>query len=124
MPEALVVNEPTPTPPPAVAGRPRLRIDTYSISVKKVRYGEDFVLDVSLDNAGGSTAHGLQVTFTSTDLLILTDGGVITADDLGISGKDNFGVRLTAAAPLTNKIWVSTDMTVSYVDDKGAALYR
>lgn len=119
LPNAFHVLSPTPTPP--LPGRPIIKIDDYSISVKKVRYGEDFTLEMSLDNAGGSTARSMTVTFASTDLLMISNGGVIAAGDLGTAGKANFGQRISAAAPLTDKIWVSLDMTVAYTDDKGTA---
>jgi hypothetical protein len=118
---ALEVVSPTPTPPPPVSGRPQVVIDTYSTSVDLVRYNQDFTFNVSLDNAGGSTAHGLQVSFTSTDLLMLKNGGIVAAGDLGVVGKAGVSQTMTAAAPLTGLTRVSLDMTVSYSDDKGAA---
>ena len=120
-PEALKVFAPTPTAPPAVIGRPQIIIETYSISVDRVRYNQDFNLSVSLDNAGGSTAHSLQVSFASTQLLMLNTGGIIAAGDLGVAGKSKFAQKMTAAASTTDLTRVSVDMTVAYTDDKGAA---
>ena len=58
-PNALHVFAPTPTPIPSptpMPGRPQIVIDQTTINVHLVRYGQDFTLNVSLDNAGGSTA--------------------------------------------------------------------
>jgi len=77
-------------------------------------------LKVSLDNAGGSTAYGLQVTFASPDLLMLVNGGIVAAGDLGVVGKANLSQPMTAAAPLIGLNRVSLDMTVAYSDEKGA----
>ncbi len=121
----ILVTAPTPTPSPTptvtpvVSGRPQIVIDTYSLSVTAVKYNQDFNLNVSLDNAGGSTAHGMQVTFTSTDLLMLNNGGIVAAGDLSVVGKAGVSQTMTAAAPLVNLTRVSFDMTVSYNDDKG-----
>ncbi len=125
LPAGLTVVAPTPTPEPtstpAPFARPQIVIDTYSLSVNSIRYGQDFTLDMSLDNAGGSTAYGIQVTFTSSDLLMLKNGGVVGAGTLGVVGKANFGQKMTAAASLSGLTRVSVDMNVSYYDDKGAA---
>ena len=52
-PVPLMVTAPTPTPSPLPTARPQIVIDTYSLSVDYVRYGQDFSLDMSLDNSGG-----------------------------------------------------------------------
>ena len=121
----LTVVEPTPTPPATPTAnpysRPQIVIDTYSISVDAVRYGQDFNLNMSLDNAGGSTAYGIQVTFTSSDLLMLKNGGVVVAGSLGVVGKSNFSQTMTASAILVSQSRVSLEMDVSYYDDKGTS---
>ncbi len=105
----------------APTGRPQIVIDQYVCSVSIVRYGQDFKLDVSLDNAGGTTAYGMQVLFSSADLIMLQTGGVKALGNLGIAGKSNFSQMLTASHPFADAGMVSLDMTVSYVDDKGTA---
>jgi hypothetical protein len=95
-------------------------IGKYSLSVDSIRYGQDFNLKMSLVNAGGSTAYGIQVTFTSIDLLMLVNGGVVGAGNLDVAGKVNFSQTMTAAAPLWGVSRVSVEMNVNYYDDKGA----
>ena len=124
--DPLIITEPTPTPIPSSTAtplpyvRPQVVIDTYSLSVDSVRYGQDFSLSMSLDNAGGSTAYGLQVSFTSSDLVMLNNGGIISAGDLGVIGKAKFSQSMTAAAALSGVTRVGLEMTVSYSDDKNA----
>jgi hypothetical protein len=121
--DGLTIIEPTPTDVPTQTPvpfvRPQVVIFTYSINVSSVRYGQDFVMRMSLDNAGGSTAYGLQVTFNSADLLMLGNGGVVVTGDLGVVGKAEFSQKLTAAASLSGKDHVSLDMNVNYYDEKG-----
>jgi hypothetical protein len=116
---------PTPTPSPTATAlpyaRPQIKIDTYSLSVDSIRYGQDFNLSMSLDNAGGSTAYGIQVTFTSSDLLMLKNGGVVGVESLGVVGKANFSQTMTAVASLVGVSRVSVEMNVNYYDDKGTA---
>ncbi len=126
----LTIVAPTPTPLPSSTplptsttipfARPQIVIDTYTLSVPAVRYGQDFTLEMRLDNAGGSTAYGIQVTFTSTNLLMLKNGGVISKESLGVVGKIGFSQVMTAAASLVGENRVNVEMSVSYFDDKGA----
>ena len=116
-PSGLTVVAPTPAP----FSLPQIVIDTYSLSVDSIRYGQDFSLEMSLDNAGGSMAYGIQVTFTSSDLLMLKNGGVVGAGTLGTVGKANFSQTMTAVAALFGVNRVSVEMNVSYYDDKGTA---
>jgi len=123
--DPLMVTAPPPTPIPSSTAtplpyaRPQIVIDAYSLSVDTIRYGQDFNLHMSLDNAGGSTAYGIQVTFTSSDLVMLKNGGVIGAGDLGVVGKAKFSQGMTAAAELYGVNSVTVEMDVSYSDDKG-----
>ena len=123
LPAGLTVVAPTPIPPPTSTpqpfSRPQIKIDAYSLSIESIRYGQDFSLFMSLDNAGGSTAYGIQVTFTSIDLLMLVNGGVVVTAPLGVVGKANFSQKMTAQSPLTSMSRVSVEMNVSYYDEKG-----
>lgn len=117
--DGLTVQVPTATPSPFA--RPQIVIDTYSTSVSAVSFGQDFNINISLDNAGGSTAYGIQVTFTSADLLMLKNGGVIAVGSLGTVGKANISQSMTAAASLYGRTLVSLDMNVIYYDEKGTS---
>jgi IPT/TIG domain len=120
LPGGLTILEPTATPSQPFA-RPQIVIDSYSVSTDSIRFGQEFNLYVSLDNAGGSTAYGLQVIFTSADLLMLKNGGVIAVDSLGTVGKANMSQTMTAAASLYGRDRVSVDMNVTYYDEKGTS---
>ncbi len=115
--DGLTVQAPTATPSPFA--RPQIVIDSYSTSVNAIAYGQEFLLHVSLDNAGGSTAYSIQVTFTSPDLLMLKNGGVIAAGTLGTVGKADLSQSMTAAALLAGRTLVSLEMNVTYYDERG-----
>lgn len=119
LPGGLTVVAPTATPPPFA--RPQIVIDSYSIPGSPIRFGQEFNLNVSLDNAGGSTAYSLQVIFTSSDLLMLKNGGVTAVGSLGTVGKAEISQSMTAAASLYGLSRVSVDMNVTYYDEKGTS---
>jgi hypothetical protein len=113
----LSVLSPTATPEPF--SRPQIVIDMYKFSVSAISYGGEFNLNVSLDNAGGSTAYGIQITFMSSDLLMLKNGGVIAVGSLGTVGKANISQTMTAATGLYGITRVSLEMNVTYYDETG-----
>ena len=123
---SLIINAPTPTSSPSSTAtphpytRPQIVIGTYSLSVNAIRFGQNFNLNMYLDNAGGSTAYGILVTFTSSDLLMLNTGGVVNAGNLG-DGEAGFIQTMTMANPLYKINMVSVEMNVSYYDGKGTA---
>lgn len=119
-PTPTATNTPTPTAT-TVFGRPQVVIDIYTVSVSAIRYGQEFNLNVSLDNAGGSTAYGIQVIFSSADLLMLKNGGVTAVGSLGIVGKADISQTMTASASLAGRSMVSVEMNVIYYDEKGVA---
>lgn len=120
LPGGLTVLAPTSTPSQPFA-RPQIVIDSYSTSVGAILFGQEFNLNVSLDNAGGSTAYSLQVTYTSSDLLMLKNGGVTAVGSLGTVGKAEISQSMVAAVPLYGLSRVSVDMNVTYYDEKGAS---
>lgn len=117
--DALTVQPPATTPTPFA--RPQIVIDAYSTNVTGIVSGQEFLLFISLDNAGGSTAYSIQVTFTSPDLLMLRNGGVIAAGNLGVVGKADLTQAMIAPAPLTGKTLVPLEMSVTYYDQSGTA---
>ncbi|MCS7010453.1 MAG: IPT/TIG domain-containing protein [Anaerolineales bacterium] len=117
--DALTVQAPPATPTPFA--RPQVVIDSYSTNSGAIVTGQEFVLSVSLDNAGGSTAYGIQVTFTSPDLLMLRNGGVIAAGNLGVVGKVDLSQAMIAVSSLTGKSLVIVEMNVIYYDQGGTS---
>jgi hypothetical protein len=100
--------------------RPQIIVESYSSSATNgIIYGQNFKLTVRLMNSGGSNAYGLQLTFTSPELLMLGNGGIMTSKELARKGKNNFEQSMTAANYFYAVSLTSVDLTVSYYDEKG-----
>ncbi len=118
LPNALTVSAPTPTSAPF--SRPQVVIEWYRLNVESIRFGQEFKLQVRLDNAGGSTAYGIQVTFSSSDLLMLENGGVVAAGNMDTVAKTTVTQTMTALMPMPGVSRVAVDMNVSYLDEHGS----
>jgi hypothetical protein len=111
----------TPTATPIPFARPQVIILSYGISVSAIRYGQEFNTSIRIYNAGYTKAYGVQVIFTSADLLMLQNGGVAAVGSLDSGGAADLSQAMMAAASLAGRSTVSADMNVSYYDDKGTA---
>lgn len=120
LPGGLTLLAPTATPSQPYA-RPQIVIDSYSFTTDAISFGQEFNLNVVLDNAGGSTAYSMQITFTSTQLLMLKNGGVTAVGNLGTIGKSEISQTMTAAVSLYGLTRVSLDMSVTYYDAVGTS---
>lgn len=119
-PAGLTVALPTvpPTPTPGAFMRPQIAVQSYSMSVGSIVFGQPFTLTVRLVNPGGARAVGVQVSFTSSDLLMLGNGGIVYKDKINKGDAVDISQAMTAATYLWTPT-TSVDMTVSYYDDKG-----
>ncbi|MBM3153463.1 MAG: hypothetical protein FJZ96_14870, partial [Chloroflexi bacterium] len=128
LPSGLTVLAPTPTPSPTPTptvtplpfSRPQMVVLSYYMSTAGVRYGQEFNTSIRLYNAGYARAYGVQVTFTSVDLLMLRNGGLIAVGNLESGGAMDLTQFMTAAS-LAGRSMVSADMNVSYYDGQGVS---
>jgi hypothetical protein len=121
MPAALTVWEPTPVPTATQQpfSRPQVVVGGYSTDVNGIRYGKEFTLTVRLTNSGGNRAYGIQVTFSSPELLMLRNGGVQAVGGLNNGASVDIAQTMTAANYFYGQTMTAMDMNVSYYDDKG-----
>jgi len=122
----LTVVAPTPMPtatgtPPPFA-RPQVVIASYSTNASGgIRYGQEFNLTVRLTNSGGIRAYGIQVTYSSSELLMLRNGGVSAVGNLNNGSSVDISQTMTAANPFYGVSSTSLEMNVSYYDVNGVA---
>src|SRR3989304_3174156 len=110
----------TPTPAPFV--RPQIALSSYSTNASGgIRYGKDFILTVRLANSGKARAEGVQVTFVSSELNMLKNGGVVAIG--GINKGEDVGITqsMTAANYFYGVSTTALEMNVSYFDDTGTS---
>jgi len=122
----LTVVAPTPMPTPTGTqppfARPQVVVSSYSTNASGgIRYGKEFDLTVRLTNSGGVRAYGIQVTFSSSELQMLRNGGVKAVGDLNKGSSVDIAQTMTAANPFYGVSSTALEMTVSYYDMNGVA---
>ena len=119
----LTVVAPTPvsTPTQSHFSRPQVVLAGYSINASGIRYGQEFGLTARLKNSGGKRAFGIQVSFTSSELLMLNNGGITAVGDLENGNAVDIAQTMTAANYFYGQSNTSVEMNLSYYDDAGVA---
>ncbi|PWH12236.1 MAG: hypothetical protein DDG60_14435 [Anaerolineae bacterium] len=115
----LPTTTPQPTNTPGPFGRPQLAVKAYRTNVGEIRYGQDFNLNVRLENAGQYRAYNAQAVFTSSDLVPLKTGGVVVIGDVDSGVSLDIGQQMRPNTLLYGKTSVIVEMTVTYYDEKG-----
>lgn len=120
----LLVDSPTPTrtstPIPASYERPILSLVSNSYPASKACVGCGFTLTVKLKNSGQKTARNMVVTFTSTWLQPLDNGGVTIVESLDPGNDVTFTQDFFIRSDI-NVYQTSVDISVEYKDDKATA---
>lgn len=106
------------TPTPGAFVRPQIAVQSYSMSVGSIVYGQPFTVTVRLANPGGARAVGVQVSFSSSDLLMLGNGGIVYKDKINKGDAVDISQAMTAATYLWTPT-TSVDMTINYYDEQG-----
>ena len=124
IPAGLTVVAPTPMPTPTATeppfSRPQVVVGSYSTNASNgIHYGQEFTLTVRLANSGGIRAYGIQVTFVSSELLMLRNGGVSAVGNLNNGSAVDIAQTMTAANPFYGISSTALEMNVSYYDVNG-----
>jgi len=126
IPAGLTVVAPTPMPTPTGTqppfARPQVVVSSYSTNANSgIRYGQEFNLTVRLANSGGIRAYGIQVTYSSSELLMLRNGGVSAVGNLNNGSSVDISQTMTAANPFYGVSSTALEMNVNYYDVNGVA---
>ncbi len=104
----------------AGSNRPLLALESYSISGNgAIQPGQKFDLHLKVVNTGKGFARNIVLTFSSTDLLPLDTGGVITYNEMDPGEKVEFVQPLLASSTLLGQKVATTTVAVSYSDFDG-----
>jgi uncharacterized repeat protein (TIGR01451 family) len=120
-PMQLAVTGPTPTPAPTAFARPLLVVISYGASSRQINPGENLDFEMTLQNAGQSTATNVVATFVSGDFLPRVTGGVRAVGNIAPGQSTRFFQPLYATAGLSGKRVAVLEVQVSYTSDSGAA---
>jgi uncharacterized repeat protein (TIGR01451 family) len=118
---ALTVSGPTPTPAPTNFVRPQLIVQSYGASSRTINPNENLDFEMTLQNAGQSTATNVIATFTSGDFIPRVTGGVRAVSNLAPGGSARFFQPLFATKELAGKRIATLEVKVDYTTETGTA---
>jgi len=104
--------------PPNGYERPVLVINSYSMSQEKISPGNSFDLYITLYNAGQRYAKNVVATSTSTDLIPIDTGVVVSVGEIAPSNRFDFTQPLFVSTNFWGNL-ASISMLVSYADETG-----
>lgn len=121
-------NTPEPTATPTVVSiptdppylRPLIVVANYSTNPGQIVPGEDFMLELKLDNTGQTTATNLKVTFASAEFFPRKTGGIQVYTEVHPDNKAIFKQPMTAAGNIPGGPTV-LNIAISYTDQQGIA---
>ncbi len=136
LPNALVVQAPTPTTPPTAtnmptdtpaptntpqpsAVRPIVVIETYKTNPATLTGGEDFNLKLTLENQGKSKATNLILVFSAPEVLPRQTGGVLSVGELDPGDSQSVTQPMTASNTISTTGLYTIDLTLNYSDGEG-----
>jgi hypothetical protein len=111
---------PTNTPQPTNYVRPLVTVFSYGASSEKLVPGQDFEIEMTLQNTGQINASNIVVNFIAGDFVPRATGGVKAVGDLGPGQSTKFYQLFTATTDLVGKKVGIMEARVSYTDNYGA----
>lgn len=119
LPNALTVTGSTATPAPTAFARPLLVVQSYGASSVEIPPGVDLDFEMTLVNAGQSTATNIVATFPSGDFVPRVTGGVRAIGTVGPGQTARFFQPLASSVSLAGKTIATLEVKVSYTDANG-----
>src|SRR5829696_77684 len=116
----ITINVPTATATsaPVPFGRPQLVVSASKI-IGDVTTNSQFKMNITLGNAGTSTAYNVQAVFSSTDLAPLKNGGVAAIGTIDEGSGQGVSQNFLVTGQIYGQAIVMVDVTVTYYDEKG-----
>jgi hypothetical protein len=118
-PDPTATLEPTATPFPTAFVRPLLVVHSYGASSTIISPGEELDFEITLQNAGQSTATNIVATFVSGDFAARATGGVRAVEALAAGQASRFFQPITASRDIAGKSLALLEVRVSYTDLNG-----
>ncbi|HSM57266.1 MAG TPA: hypothetical protein VK879_14035 [Candidatus Sulfomarinibacteraceae bacterium] len=113
--------EATATPQPTAFLRPVIVVQSYGASSAEITPGSDLAFEITLANAGQSTASNIIATFVSGDFVPRATGGVHAVGVLTPGQPSRFWQPLSASPDLGGKSTAVLEVQVAYTDVAGTA---
>ncbi len=113
--------EPTGTPAPTAFVRPLLVVSSYGASAAQITPGQNLDFEMTIANAGQTTATNVVATFTSGDFIARDTGGVRALGSLAPGQTARFWQPLFATADLRGRSTAVLKVVATYTDVNGQA---
>ena len=113
--------EPTNTPAPTAFVRPLLVINSYGASAAQITPGQNLDFEMTIANAGQTTATNVVATFTSGDFIARDTGGVRALGSLAPGQTARFWQPLFATTDLRGRSTAVLKVVATYTDVNGQA---
>jgi len=118
---ALTITGPTATPAPTHFVRPQLIVQSYGASSTTVGPNADYDFEMTLQNAGQSTATNILATFVSGDFIPRVTGGVRAIGNLAPGQTARFFQPLSTTKDVAGKRIATLEVKVQYTTESGTA---
>ncbi len=119
-----VTNETTPTPtnPPTQGPlRPIVVVLSYKTKPSPVTVGQNFVLNLNIENQGQISAKNLVITFTPGDFLPRDTGGVLAVSQLAPDEDKSVKQSFVVTNALQGQNVATLAASINYLDESGNA---
>ena len=101
--------------------RPVVVVESFSANTPYVTPGTDFTLTLNLRNNGGATATNILVSFSGTDFVPVSSGGVISVASINKGGSTSVSQELWPNPALSGLQMGILGVKVDYTDSVGNA---
>lgn len=109
------------SPPTQGSQRPIVVILSYKTKPSPVTVGQNFVLDINLENQGQISAKNLVITFTPGDFLPRDTGGVLAISQLGPDDDKSVKQSFVVTSALQGQNVSTLAASINYMDENGNA---
>lgn len=112
----------TPTTPPVQGSlRPIVVVLQYKTKPSPVTVGQNFVLDINVENQGQIAARNLLITFTPGDFLPRDTGGVLAVSQLEPDEDKSVKQSFVVTSALQGQNVATLAASINYLDESGNA---
>ena len=110
-----------PSPTATTFARPVVVVESFSANTTYVTPGIDFTLTLNLRNNGGARATNILVSFSGTDFVPVSSGGVISVASINPGGSTSVSQELWPNPALSGQQMGILGVKVDYTDSVGNA---
>jgi len=121
----LITNvvAPVSTPTPAPDGRPSIVLESYGVTGDVIKPGQEFDLTMKIKNIGREYAEAVTFTFSGTDFLPVSGGGMTVLNEVDPGEEVTFKQRFIAAATLTGSSVATLPVALAYSSLSSSTAY-